>query len=192
VNGFERRSQMKREAILQAARDLFFERGVTDASVSEIARRAGVSQVTIFKYFGSKMALAREALMYFMDRRIADFEDLLARDVPFNEKMRLAVEGKHDALTIMGQPFMNTLAWEDPVLQRLLKELVTIRVAPLWVKLIEMGKREGAIDASIPTDAILTYFFAVLPLLSQPDFWKTSDEFKMGLVKLWLYGFLGR
>jgi AcrR family transcriptional regulator len=47
----------KREAILNAALDLFVERGFWGTAVPEIAERAGVGAGTIYRYFESKEAL---------------------------------------------------------------------------------------------------------------------------------------
>jgi TetR/AcrR family transcriptional regulator, repressor of fatR-cypB operon len=47
----------KREAILEAALELFVERGFFGTAVPEIAERAGVGAGTIYRYFESKEAL---------------------------------------------------------------------------------------------------------------------------------------
>ena len=48
----------KNEAILDAASDVIFARGLS-APLDEIARRAGVSKQTIYNHYGSKAALMR-------------------------------------------------------------------------------------------------------------------------------------
>jgi AcrR family transcriptional regulator len=50
----------KREAILQAALELFVERGFHGTAVPEVADRAGVGAGTIYRYFASKEALVNE------------------------------------------------------------------------------------------------------------------------------------
>jgi AcrR family transcriptional regulator len=52
-----------RRLILAAARDLFSRRGYSDTSTRELADRAQVSETLIFRYFGSKAVLFREALV---------------------------------------------------------------------------------------------------------------------------------
>src|SRR5262249_19712630 len=47
----------RREEILEAALDVFAERGYHGASTEEIARRAGISQPYIFRLFGTKKDL---------------------------------------------------------------------------------------------------------------------------------------
>jgi AcrR family transcriptional regulator len=50
----------KREAILQAALELFVERGFHGTAVPEVADRAAVGAGTIYRYFASKEALVNE------------------------------------------------------------------------------------------------------------------------------------
>lgn len=52
-----------RRLILAAARELFSRRGYSDTSTRELAERAEVSETLIFRYFGSKAVLFREALV---------------------------------------------------------------------------------------------------------------------------------
>jgi TetR/AcrR family transcriptional repressor of mexJK operon len=47
----------KREAILDAARSLFAERGIDGAPIEAIAARSGVSKVTVYGHFGDKQAI---------------------------------------------------------------------------------------------------------------------------------------
>ncbi|MFC0113320.1 TetR/AcrR family transcriptional regulator [Kibdelosporangium aridum] len=52
-----RDSAASKVALLDAARDLFAERGYDRTTVRDIAGRAGVNQALLFRYFGSKEAL---------------------------------------------------------------------------------------------------------------------------------------
>ncbi len=45
------------ESILHAARELFAEKGFSNITTRQIARKAGVNEVTLFRHFGSKAAL---------------------------------------------------------------------------------------------------------------------------------------
>jgi AcrR family transcriptional regulator len=52
----------KERAILHAATELVGERGIDGATTAEIARRAGVTEKTLFRYFPSKQDLVRRVL----------------------------------------------------------------------------------------------------------------------------------
>lgn len=67
-----RRPREEREAdILQAARSVFAERGYDGASMTEIARRAGVVEGTIYKYFVNKRDLLFRLMVKVYDALIA-------------------------------------------------------------------------------------------------------------------------
>lgn len=65
----ERKKQQTREAIAAAAFDLFTERGFDGVTVAEVARRADVSEATVFNHFPTK-----EDLIY---ARLEAFETAL-------------------------------------------------------------------------------------------------------------------
>ena len=56
------RSARKRAAILDAARDLFLQRGYGGTSMDDVAARAGVSKQTVYKNFADKQRLFTEVI----------------------------------------------------------------------------------------------------------------------------------
>jgi AcrR family transcriptional regulator len=66
-----------RQLLLDAARQTFAKRGFKGTSTRDIAERAGVTEVMIFRHFGSKANLFQEAVVApfatFMDEYIADY-----------------------------------------------------------------------------------------------------------------------
>lgn len=56
-----------RERIIQAALEVFGETGYLGATTRRIAQEAGVNEVTLFRHFGSKEELIREAIQSVMD-----------------------------------------------------------------------------------------------------------------------------
>ncbi len=51
------RGERRREALLQAARDVFLEKGYAAASVEDVVSRVGGSKATLYCYFGNKEGL---------------------------------------------------------------------------------------------------------------------------------------
>lgn len=65
-----------RERISQAALRLFLEQGVRKTSLEEVAEQAGVSRMTIYRYFPDKPALVREAFLGLAALFAAAHEDI--------------------------------------------------------------------------------------------------------------------
>ena len=68
-----RRRGEPRRLLLEAARELFTSQGFSGTSTREIAEQAGVSETLMFRYFGSKVGLFREALVAPFVEFVEDF-----------------------------------------------------------------------------------------------------------------------
>lgn len=78
------RSTDKREAILEAALELFADRGFYGTAVPEIARKAVVGAGTIYRYFKSKEELVNVLYQQWKGRLV----ESAARDFPFDAPPR--------------------------------------------------------------------------------------------------------
>jgi AcrR family transcriptional regulator len=67
-----------RERVLEAARELFAERGVENVTMDEVARRAGVAKGTVFHRFGDRSGLA----LALLDEQERAIQDQLLRGEP--------------------------------------------------------------------------------------------------------------
>ena len=68
----------KRAAIVEAARQMFFAKGLEAASIEAIAASAGVSRMTVYGHFGDKQALFSEVIAV----QAAQLAEALARLTP--------------------------------------------------------------------------------------------------------------
>jgi AcrR family transcriptional regulator len=71
----ERKKQQTRQEISDAAFELFATRGFEQVTVAEVARRAGVSEATVFNYFATKEDLAYSRMEAFEDELLAAIRD---------------------------------------------------------------------------------------------------------------------
>lgn len=67
------RAELRRQAFLDAARDVFLEQGYESASMSEIVRRAGGSLATLYAQFGDKEGI----FLAMLERRMMEVTDAL-------------------------------------------------------------------------------------------------------------------
>lgn len=73
----ERQKAERRQAISQAAIELFERQGFQNTTIEQIASQAGVSPPTVFKYFGNKQEIILEILHHADQRAITDTRSLI-------------------------------------------------------------------------------------------------------------------
>jgi AcrR family transcriptional regulator len=193
MDGFERRRERKKENIRQAAFELFSAHGVQKVSIAEIASSAGVSQVTIYNYFGSKDRLLRDVISWLLDKRLKQDTEIVESDMPFPQKIEVFITERTDELSGLNPGFIKSMMSEDPVIRQITEDFTRNRYIPLMFRLIKKGKQEGCINNSISNQAILLYINifregkrsdAFPGLLQSPHMLKE-------LVTLFFYGIMG-
>lgn len=84
--------RMRRAAeILEAARDVFLEKGFDRSSVSEIASKVGVVEGLVYTYYPSKRDLLNAVLRGMYEPLIADLEDKFSRLHGVRSRMRFLI-----------------------------------------------------------------------------------------------------
>ncbi|MDP9086819.1 MAG: TetR/AcrR family transcriptional regulator [Pseudomonadota bacterium] len=74
VPAWQRRKEHRASELLAAARDLLEEAGLEQTSIAEIARRAGVSEATVYKYFANKRDLVHQVIHSWMEPNLTSLE----------------------------------------------------------------------------------------------------------------------
>jgi AcrR family transcriptional regulator len=89
--------------LLDAARDAFAQQGFRGTSTRDIAERAGVTEVMIFRHFGSKANLFQEAVVdpftTFIDAYIADYRTRQHGMLSAEQEGRALYTGLFDVLS---------------------------------------------------------------------------------------------
>jgi AcrR family transcriptional regulator len=83
-----------RSNLLRAATELFYREGTT-VGVAEIARRAGVSKLTIYRHFGSKDGLLDEILRHRSDQVLAWLQAAIDRPTDPVERLLAVFDALH-------------------------------------------------------------------------------------------------
>ena len=83
-----RSGELKREAILEAALELFVARGFHGTSVPSVAEKAGVGAGTIYRYFENKEALVNEIFRRYKTSLATHVLDGFPFDAPAREQHR--------------------------------------------------------------------------------------------------------
>ena len=86
----EREKEERRQSILRAAREVFFEHGFHRATVDNVAGRAEVSKGTVYLYFESKETILAHLLLVGLDELVGELERAYeaAGALPADEQLR--------------------------------------------------------------------------------------------------------
>jgi AcrR family transcriptional regulator len=122
-------SEATRAALIEAARDLFAERGYADVGTEEIVRAAGVTRGALYHHFAGKLQLF-EAVYEQVEQQLV-------------EEVARSAEGQAsnplEVLRIGAQGFLD--ACEDPAVQRI--ALLDAPAVLGWERWREIGQRFG-------------------------------------------------
>lgn len=103
-------TQARREGIVAAAAEVFLEVGYERASMDEVARRAGGSKATLYKYFSSKEALFETVVRNYSARFLTEAASGLTQP----ENQHLSLEQK---LIRFGEDMLRVVACDNQALQ---------------------------------------------------------------------------
>lgn len=189
----EEKMTPKQIAILQAAIEVFSEKGYSAAATSEIAQKAGVAEGTIFRYYKTKKDLLLSIVGPTMSRLIApfvlrNFNDVLEAPYDSFEEFlrafmvnRLEFARKHfKILKILIQeiPFQKALREQ-------FVENISDKVVERVTDIMEHFKEKGEV-INVPTPAILRFTissivgYLLTRLLLLPDKnWNDEEEINL-------------
>ena len=192
MNKYEIRTNKKKLSIVNAANELFKEKGFVNVNIKEIASQANVSQVSIYTYFGNKDALVAECVNSLMGDVLEAARKLLYTDMGFKEKVLKALSLCSNYISKSLSEYFTQEALNDKVLIKLITESVNKNKFELFKDYIEMGKDDGIIDKTIPTDTIMRFIEVILIAESDVDYSKVSDKYIQDIQTLIFYGIMGK
>ena len=196
MNRFERRKERKKESIRRAALELFQTYGFKKVTMSEIARKADVSPVTIFNHFGSKEGLVRDVVKTLIHNLLERYRAVIEAEQTFIEKLEFILFDKMELIGQYQGELVQTALSSDPELQLFIENIWQKEVNQLMLRFYEEGKRQGDINPELSQKSILAYTAIFRNgLMANPDISAElgqNTEFVRELISIYLYGLIGK
>jgi AcrR family transcriptional regulator len=159
----ERRRQLLRDEILQAARELVAENGFAATSMDDLASRVGISKPTLYSYFDTKDDLVVAAMTQLMQRLVDVIENELVDQPPLHSVLLLL---RH-SITLIFTEGRGAYRPVDPELMQLVSSReetrsyfqrfdTTIR------DLVLQGIQQGEINPALDPDAVVLAFHGLI------------------------------
>jgi len=192
MNGFALRTMRKKKNICSTAFELFCEQGVKKTNIAQIAKKANVSQVTIYNYFGSKENLLKESIKDFLEEKYLQYERLLDENLSFLETVEKIVFDKSELVRMMNYDFIQTILEKYHDMQQFIDDYFRNKAIPLMMRLIEKGRSEGCINKEISNEAFLFYITIFKEAIQRHELIsKLSKSAMQEIASLFFYGILG-
>jgi len=182
------RVERKEEAIITAARHIFFEKGFAKTTMAQIAQKSGVANGTVYIYFENKEALALKVIENFYTRLMqsaqlgVDDQDTIRGKLEFLAKNHLSrVVEEWRILELL--PIMNRTidSYSSSDLFELNKSYVTI-----FDRVIKEGLRVGALQIDLDLWVLRDIFFGAMDYGAKTMMLKSRrrdiDQFAKNLV----------
>ena len=192
MNQYQKTTEKKKQAIIQAALRLFKDKGFKETSIKSIAEAAEVSPVSIYNYFGSKDNLVTLCVNDLFEEITQQAEDILKSNLAFNTKLDQAFALCQEKMSQQISDYFQDKMVEDSVFSTLLTKAITAKKRDIYRVYIHLGKAEGLIAEDLSTELILNVMDALNGMgnqLAHSDNLETEVE---QIHQIFLYGILGK
>jgi AcrR family transcriptional regulator len=150
MDGFERRKEQSKEDIRRAAEELFSRFGADKVSVNDIARKAGVSQATIYNNFGSKDELLHDYRKTIVNGIASRFREILVWKKSYVEKFQGLLQSWIDVADRYKIEIESSETKQSP-------NVIGVEIENSLLEFIKAGKEQGNLRTDISEDAITAY-----------------------------------
>ena len=189
MDGFERRKAQSKEDIRRAAEELFSRFGADKVSVNDIARKAGVSQATIYNNFGSKDELVHDYRKSIVNGIAGRFREILIWKKSFIEKF----EGLLQSWIDVSDHYRIEIESAD---NKQSPDTIGLELENSLREFIKEGKEQGNLRADLSEEAITAYIkFFQQGISNNPgirDKMKQGGKYSQDLFSLFMYGIKGQ
>ncbi|WP_430790296.1 TetR/AcrR family transcriptional regulator [Virgibacillus flavescens] len=174
----------KQEKIIEAAIELIAEKGYHNTSTSEIAKKAGVAEGTIFRHYRTKKDLLVAIVSpVIMKSTVPIMAEKFVNQVfqqphtSFEELLEIFIRNRFEFVK-SNIPLIRILIQElafHPDIQASFKEAFLTKIYPAVSKALDFYKNKGEIQQALPNETILRMIgptilgFIVTRFIVQPD-----------------------
>jgi AcrR family transcriptional regulator len=106
---YKEKQSGKFEAIVSAARSLFWKHGIRRVTIEEICQDAGVSKMTCYKYFSNKTAIAKYLIEDMFESGIKAYKEIYHSDISYEEKVKRMLDLKMSNSHEMSQELLDDI-----------------------------------------------------------------------------------
>jgi AcrR family transcriptional regulator len=184
-------SSRKYQNILSVSRELFWKHGFRRITIQEICDKAGVSKMTLYKYFPNKTELAKTVFSNEVQDGLVKFKDLMEEEIPADEKIQKMILYKAESTKNISREFLEDFyLGAEPELKYFVEQLTS----EAWNNLRsdwERAQKNGIFRNDFKPDFLLHVSFSLVELMKDEKLAKlynTPQELILEFTRFIAYG----
>lgn len=189
MDGFERRKERSKEDIRRAAEELFSKFGADKVSVNDIARKAGVSQATIYNNFGSKDELVHDYHNAIVKMIASRFREIFMWKKSWLDK----IQGSLQSWIDIADRYKIEIEGSEGKQSR---DSIGMEIENTFREFIKEGKDQGNLRSDLSDEAIIAYIkFFQQGISNNPEIrgmMHRDVKLSQDLLSLFMYGISGQ
>lgn len=185
----------KLQQIVEKGLELFWHHGYKRISIEEICKEAQVSKNTFYKHFSNKLDLIRFILIETSNKGMNDYEEIMAMEIPFEEKVRKLLDMKFKAVEDISENFFKDIYVSgDEDIIKLIHEMAQSRVEVIY-RTFKRAQIDGDIRDDVNLEFIVHYMSKMGDMTNDEtlvNMFETPADLIMELTNFFFYGIMSR
>jgi len=172
-----KKAEERKKEIIDAARELFREKGQENVTMQELMDKLNIAKGTIYHHFSSKQALLEAIVEDLIDEELEKKEKLLnssrCRDLTALDKLKALVT--EDTMAENNEVILDTLHHHENA-EMHAKQLgrYLVRLAPIFASVISKGCEEGVFQTDCPLECA-EFMLAGVQFLTDLGFYSWTE-----------------
>ena len=184
-------SNPKRTQIISTGKELFWKFGFKRVTIEEIAREAGVSKMTFYKYFSNKTELAIVVLDEVFETSLEKVRKLHDEHISPAETLKKILHLKSEGTRDISEEFIKDLySYPEGELKAYMEKKMQVMLAEI-VKVYEKGKEDGWVRKDLNIPFLILFTRKIIDLFKEDDmlhYFDSSQDLVMEITNLIVYG----
>jgi AcrR family transcriptional regulator len=185
----------KFEAIVNAAKSLFWKHGIRRVTIEEICQEAGVSKMTCYKYFSNKTAIAKYLIEDLFESGVKAYKEIYFSDISYEEKVKKLVDLKMSNTHEMSQELLDDIyKYQDEELSGTIEDIKK-KMIGIYLDDIRDAQKAGEIRNDVKPEFMLYFLNNLTEMLTDQQvagLYSNPEQMIAEIMNFFFYGIMPR
>ena len=159
----------KFEAIVNAAKSLFWKHGIRRVTIEEICEVGRVSKMTFYKYFSNKTAVAKYILEDITETSIKSYKEILDSEISYDQKVKKMIEMKLENTNDISQELIYDLYKNSDKEIANTIEAIKIKMFEFLLADFKKAQKSGDIRSGIKPEFFLYFLNKITEMMTDSE-----------------------